>query len=414
MAELHSIVFSPAKDQAAFSQIPTASGIFLLRGEDGEPYVSKTANLRRRISRLLAPEEQQGISKRLNLRQRCKTIEYCATASDFENTLLLYRLLRQHFPQTYSKRMRLKPPALVRVDWENAYPRAYITRKQPKGKLGSRAPVHFGPFRSYAAAEKYLNDALDLFKSRRCTFELAPDPAFPGCVYSEMKMCLAPCFKGCTDAHYMAEVERAQEFFETRGESLLTQLSAQREQASADLEFENAAALHARIEKVKAVVRESDELVHRLDQLDCVIIQPSLEADSVQLYRFHGGQFLGPQAFSTLGMMPARANAESGDSSLFGQPILMQPVPEGGAEARPTRTAHEERLAETIVRLQTETKPPQTAQVEQLAILNRWFHRTHKTGEIFFCEEGKWPLRKMINAVGRVFAFPVTQQAGGR
>ena len=71
----HSIPFSPARDAAAFEQIPPAPGVFLLRGHEAnaEPYVSKSANLRRRIQRLLAPPESQ--SKRLNLRERCATIE---------------------------------------------------------------------------------------------------------------------------------------------------------------------------------------------------------------------------------------------------------------------------------------------------------------------------------------------------
>jgi len=45
--------------------------------------------------------------------------------------------------------------------------------------------------------------------------DLHPDPSFPGCIYSEMKMCLAPCFKGCTDEEYYAEVNRVQAYFDS-------------------------------------------------------------------------------------------------------------------------------------------------------------------------------------------------------
>ena len=58
-----------------------------------------------------------------------------------------------------------------------------------------------------------MNDSLDFFKMRRCVDDLHPDPAFPGCIYSEMKMCLAPCFKGCTDERYADEVKRVQTLF---------------------------------------------------------------------------------------------------------------------------------------------------------------------------------------------------------
>ena len=95
-------------------------------------------------------------------------------------------------------------------------------------------------------AEKFANDALDLFKMRRCTDDLNPDPAFPGCIYSEMKMCLAPCFKGCTDEQYAAEVERVQQFLESGGQSLVREMERLRDEASANLDFEAAAALHVR------------------------------------------------------------------------------------------------------------------------------------------------------------------------
>ena len=217
------------------------------RMRSAEPYVSKTANLRKRLQRLLAPPESQ--SKRLNLRERTATIEYSLTGSDFESVLLLYQTLRQEFPDTYQKRLRLRPAPVVRLNLQNEYPRAYVTTRI--GKLGGRS-LYYGPFRSRAVADKFLNDSLDLFKMRRCTFDLNPDPSFPGCVYSEMKMCLAPCFKGCTDEAYAAEVARVQEYFDSGGQSLLRELEAERERLSAELDFEAAAAQHAKVAKIKS------------------------------------------------------------------------------------------------------------------------------------------------------------------
>src|SRR5207302_2890592 len=144
----------------------------------------------------------------------------------------------------YRERLKLRFAAVIKFDLENPYPRAYVTRRIAKlpGRTRSR---YYGPFPSRAAAEKFLNDALDFFKMRRCDFELNPDPAFPGCIYSEMKMCLAPCFKGCSDQDYFAEVKRVQDFFESGGQSLLQELSAERERASQALQFEQPAGIHA-------------------------------------------------------------------------------------------------------------------------------------------------------------------------
>src|SRR5271157_6616639 len=106
--------FRPEADADIFSAVAAAPAVFLLRGEDAhsEPYVSKTANLRRRLQRLLsAPEEH---TKRLNLRDRVRWIEYTLTGSDFESGFVLYQVLRSVFPKTYSSRLRLRFPPLVK------------------------------------------------------------------------------------------------------------------------------------------------------------------------------------------------------------------------------------------------------------------------------------------------------------
>ena len=188
------IEFQPERDSDIFSAAAAAPAVFLLRGEDAdsEPYVSKTANLRRRLQRLLsAPEER---TKRLNLRHRVRWIEYTLTGSDFESGFVLYQILRAVFPKTYANRLRLRFAPLVKLHLENEFPRASITTRLGRisGKWIAGKNVYYGPFASRLAAEKFMNDALDFFKMRRCVEDLHPDPKFPGCVYSEMKMCLAP------------------------------------------------------------------------------------------------------------------------------------------------------------------------------------------------------------------------------
>ena len=197
--------FAPERDAEIFSAVPAAPAVFLLRGDDAqaEPYVSKTANLRRRLQRLLGPAEER--TRKLNLRDRIRWIEYVPTGSEFESGFVLYKVLRSTFPRTYSNRLRFRFAPLVKLHLENQYPRASITVRL--GRLKGRN-IYYGPFLSRAAAEKFMNDSLDFFKMRRCVEDLHPDPKFPGCIYSEMKMCLAPCFKGCSDQEYAAEVAR--------------------------------------------------------------------------------------------------------------------------------------------------------------------------------------------------------------
>ncbi|HYY68370.1 MAG TPA: UvrB/UvrC motif-containing protein [Terriglobales bacterium] len=364
-----SLEFSPERDAEFFAAIPPAPSVFLLRSDDpqAEPYVSKTTNLKRRLTRLLsAPEEH---ARRLNLRDRVRFVEYTLTGSDFESGLLLYRTLRRVFPESYRDRLRLRFAPLVKFNLDNPWPRAYVTQRI-RGLRGSS--VYYGPFPTRATAEKFLNDSLDLFKIRRCDFEIHPDPSYPGCIYSEMKMCLAPCFAGCTEEQYQHEVSRVRAFLDSAGQSLSRELSQQREQASANLEFEQAAALHARIEKIAAATH-LPEIVRRLDLLAGVVVQPAAEAGSVALFPFQRGVLAGPVLF----------------------PIQQ-------TEGKPQ--SMESRLQQMLAGVEPLARPSAVEIMESLAILKRWYYRSVKLGEIFLTDErGELPLRRLVRGVSRVF-----------
>jgi excinuclease ABC subunit C len=395
----HSIPFSSDHPADFFAQFAAAPAVFALRSADkaAEPYVSKTTNLRKRLQRLLAPPESQ--SKRLNLRERTVTIEYSLTGSDFESVLLLYQTLRQAFPDTYQKRLRLRPAPVVRLNLQNEYPRAYVTTRI--GKITGRS-LYYGPFRSRAVADKFLNDSLDLFKMRRCTFDLNPDPTFPGCVYSEMKMCLAPCFKGCTDEAYATEVSRVQEYFDSGGRSLLRELETERERLSGELDFEAAASQHAKVAKIKAILSVCDDICGRLDRLDAVIIQPSVEEKSVALFHFHGGELSGPVSLTM--------EEEVEQSADLQQEIDQMPAEKAQEPAAPSRTevvttqTIDSRLRTALELLVTSGSPSTQRFSEELAILKRWYYRSHKVGEIFFANDrGELPMRRIARGATRVY-----------
>jgi excinuclease ABC subunit C len=362
--------FAPERDAEVFAAVPAAPAVFLLRGDDAqaEPYVSKTANLRRRLQRLLGPVEER--TKKLNLRDLVRSVQYAPTGSDFESGFLLYRILREAFPRTYGSRMRFRFAPLVKLHLENEFPRASITTRL--GRLNGRN-LFYGPFQSRTAAEKFMNDSLDFFKMRRCVDDLHPDPKFPGCIYSEMKMCLAPCFKGCTDQEYSGEVARVQAYFDSGGESLARDFSAQRDAASASLAFEDAAAIHVRLEKLKPTLSQFPEIVRRLDRLSALIIQPCHLADSVTFFRVESGVISGPAVFS---IQPAEhTKSQSMESRVTG---VLNSFPPSKARA----------ALETM---------------EHLALIKRWYYRGHRVGEIFLADDKSvLPMRRIVRGIGRV------------
>jgi excinuclease ABC subunit C len=430
------IAFDPADAAAALAQLPTSPAVFALYGADAhsEPYIGRTPNLRGRLARLLQPSPKH--PRRLQLAGRVRRIAWRLTGSDFESLLLQFELLQNEYGTKCLERMHLRAPAFVRFLGGNPYPRITVTHRPSQRE----AEWAYGPFQSRAAAERFADEALKLFLLRRCTDDLEPNPSHPGCVYSEMKMCLAPCYKGCTDERYGDEAAAVESFLATRGESRLVQLRTQRDQASANLEFESAAALHVQLAKVETVRSLAAELVRPLSQLHAVILQASANPDAVAVFLFEDNRLRGPAAFSTLGIRIQ--NEQSGSSSLFAHPMVIEPIPEetenreqrignreaaaGAAEsieevtapAKLARGVLEARLEAVQVELMKQTGPPH-AVVRQghLALLKRWYYRpeARRPGEIFFPDaQGQWPVKAILRGIGRVAAKSLTASAAGK
>lgn len=218
------VEFRPDRAEEILRSVPAAPGVFALRGANpgDEPYLTRAADLRRRLRRLLAPPEaldEQGqpvLSKRLNLRERIATIEWTRTGSEFESVFTLYRAARTLLgPEEARRRLRLYPPYFVRVTAEHQHPRVYVSNRLSLRSLGHS----FGPFPSRLAAERYTDSVLDLFRLRRCHEDLQVHPEHPGCAYGEMNRCMAPCKASCTADEYADESRQVLAFLTTHGAS---------------------------------------------------------------------------------------------------------------------------------------------------------------------------------------------------
>jgi excinuclease ABC subunit C len=364
--------FDPSRDEEFFLALPPRPAVCLIEPKDpsAEPFFIRTQDLQRRLRRLLGPADPS--SKRLNLRDFAKGLRYRLTPSAFEQNLVYYQQARQLLAKRYKRMLRLRPPAVLKISLRNAYPRCYATRRIPVDANGEPSGgFYYGPFASRKSAEAFAEGVLDLFKVRRCQIKIRRDPTFPGCIYSEMKMCLAPCFAGCSKEEYDVEVGRLVSFLETGGSSLRDGLETERNRASEDLDFEKAALLHKKVDKLDDALRGQAELPRRLQDLNAVIFQRGGEDQSIAVYEVRAGRITDPFLLSF--------------ATLAGEP----------------RSA--EQLLRQQLEGQRETSPADLS--EHLWLLARWFYSNPREGEIFF-KENTWPYRRMMRACARLLAPP--------
>jgi excinuclease ABC subunit C len=397
--------FDATRDAEFFASVPARLAVFVVepRAEltGAQPYLLRTANLRQRLVRLLGPPE--AASKRLNLREFAARVSYRVVGSPFELSFLHWQHARRLWPSEHRERLRLRPPAVLKVSLANAYPRCYATRRI------SANGFYFGPFPSRRAADAFASGFLDLFKIRRCQIKIRRDPSYPGCMYSEMKMCLAPCFAGCTKEDYDVEVGRVVAFLATGGASFTAELEREREAASETLDFERAAAVHRRVEKSAEALRGLPGLARRLDDLNAVILQRAAEENTIAVFPVRAGRIDEPRLlrFAQLASEPRSV-----------EQILREWLELGEAENPPS----------------AKPAPPQQSFREledQLSLLTRWFYGKPRVGEIFFREgtarsssaglqevastltlsgsarrNSEWPYRRILRACARLLAPP--------
>lgn len=395
------IPFNAAALGESLSGLPATPAVFALRGERGEPYLNRTTNLRRRLTRLLTPSPVQ--TRRLQLAGMVRHLAWVETTSDFEALLTLYSATAAVYGAEAAKRLHLRAPCFLRMSMRNRYPRLYATTSVTEGAANDL----FGPFASRPAAERYAEQVLDLYLLRRCFQDLDPDPAFPGCIYSEMKKCLAPCYAGCTDVRYAEEATAVHAFLRTRGQSLLDSLAGERERASDALQFEAAAQLHERHVKVQSVAALVPELAGALGAQFGILVQPAVLTDHVALYQLASGVFTGPVLFSTLGMrLP---NESSGSSSLFAHPAAFAPVPLEGTQADALTDNPETRLGKALAELASmRTKPPGRVELcDHQSLLARWYFRPERKrqGDLVLAPATSTavPIKPLLRTIARVF-----------
>lgn len=343
----------------ALDTLANGEAVFLVWAGERSAYLAKTSMLRRRLARILKPSDS---GRSLNLRNVFTRIDYWLSGSRFESTLLHYTLAKLHFPDQYLKLTRLRMPAYVRLMLANEFPRTQVTTRITGG-----TSLYYGPFRTRAAAEQFDTQLLDLFQIRRCEQNLDPSPAHPGCIYGEMNMCLRPCQQVVGIEEYRSEVDRVAQFLDTNGSTALKGAEAVRDRLSEEMNFEEAARQHKRIERIENVLALREDLVRSIDRLHAIVVTKSVVPDAVALWFCCRGSWQPPVHFGL-----------TSDVSL------------------------DRRLRDLMAAF-----APQEVKLsdreEHLALLARWAYSSWRDGELLtFDDWDRAPYRKLVRAISRV------------
>jgi excinuclease ABC subunit C len=260
-------------------------GVYRMTSPDGEiVYVGKSKRLRTRLLsyfRCAYPEE-----KGARIVREAARIDWEYTPSEFAALLLELRLIKRFRPRlNVAMKRDARHFSFIKVTRGPA-PKLLVVR----GAGDDGAPFYYGPFfgaQRVGEAVRELNDVLGLrdcsndrrmvFGDQQELFQIAPRT--PGCIRYEIKRCLGPCVAGCTADEYQERVALARAFLDGTDDGPLDHLRRQMLASSEALEFERAATLRDKLQRLEGLREQFIRFRFAVETLSFVYTVPGHDGD---------------------------------------------------------------------------------------------------------------------------------------
>jgi excinuclease ABC subunit C len=276
-------------------------GVYRMLSADGEiVYVGKSKRVRSRLLsyfRCAFPEE-----KGARIVREAHRIEWEYTPSEFAALLEELRLIKRFRPRfNVAMKRDARHFAFIKLTRGPA-PKLLVVR----GAGADDAQVYYGPFHGaqrVSEAVRELNDALGL---RDCRLDQPihyadqPElfqifPRTPGCIRHEIRKCLGPCVGACTAREYDERVQLVRAFLDGADDRPMDALRSDMEAASADLEFERAAVLRDKLQRLEALREQFIKFRFAVETLSFIYTVPGHEGDD-RVYLIRRGRVRGEYA----------------------------------------------------------------------------------------------------------------------
>ena len=231
------------KQKAA--SLPAGPGVYLYKDGGGRVvYVGKAKSLRDRVRNYFL-EERLAEAKTGSLIADAREIDYILLDNEKEALALENNLIKQWQPRFNILLRDDKTYPYIKFTAGEKYPRVYVTRRLKKD--GS---IYFGPYFPANLAHRLVHFIHRYFLVPSCTVDLTRFHPRP-CLQYHIHRCLGPCVEGLTsEAEFAQAARQVKLFLEGRHSDLIKELRGRMEQASAGLEYEQAASLRDLISTV--------------------------------------------------------------------------------------------------------------------------------------------------------------------
>jgi excinuclease ABC subunit C len=276
--------------QGYLKLLPTSPGVYRMIDATGDViYVGKARSLKARVSNYA---RLNGHANRIaRMIAATVSMEFVTVGTEAEALLLEANLI---------KRFRPRFNVLMRDD--KSFPYILIARDHRAPQITkhrgarNRRGDYFGPFASAGAVNRTVNMLQRAFLLRSCSDSVFESRTRP-CLLHQIKRCAGPCTGEVTPEDYDRLVDESVRFLRGESQNVRRMYQAMMEEASENLEFEQAAKFRNRLWALAHVTADQTINPEGIEEADVFAAHQEGGHTCIQVFFFRTGQNWGNRAY---------------------------------------------------------------------------------------------------------------------
>ena len=265
-------------------KVPNTPGVYKFFNKQEIIYIGKAKDLKKRVSSYFGKSYKD--RKTSQIKFLTDKVETFTTKNEVEALLLEQSLIKENKPKFNILLRDDKTYPYIYFSLNHEYPGIYS--KRTKKSIDKK---YFGPFVSSEAVKKSIKEIQKIFKIRNCSDNTFANRTRP-CIEFQMKRCSAPCIQEINKTDYFEDIISAKSFLTSSDTKTVQKLTSDIEKAVSKLEFEKAAEIRDRLNRLK-LLKEEQSVVTMANDIDIFSVSSEMSYLGISIIVVRNGKIRG-------------------------------------------------------------------------------------------------------------------------
>ena len=265
-------------------KVPNTPGVYKFFNNHEIIYIGKAKDLKKRVSSYFGKSRKD--RKTSQIRFLTNKVETFTTKNEVEALLLEQMLIKENKPKFNILLRDDKTYPYIYFSNDHEFPGVYL--KRTKKAVDKN---YFGPFVSSEAVKKSIKEIQKIFKVRNCSDTTFANRTRP-CIEYQMKRCSAPCVNHIKKVDYFEDISGAKSFISSSDTKTLQRLLKDIDIAVDKLDFEKAAEIRDRLNRIN-LLKEEQSVVTFAKDIDIFSVYSELSYIGISIIVVRNGKIRG-------------------------------------------------------------------------------------------------------------------------